>query len=692
MAEDLFNDRDISWLSFNKRVLHEILFPDLKIYDKIKFLAIHSNNLDEFSRVRMAQLEMLAGKENLPDAGYFSNILKAVRKEANKQSLEARIILEKLLIPELKTNGIILYYAAKKLSKTHKEEALNIFMSKVLTYLQPVILDEKTNIFLEDRLLYFLVQLTDKRTKSKRYMILNIPSHIIPRLYTLSPQNGKKYFIYLDDIIRIGTGYIMKKYAIGDLYAIKLNRNAEINIDEEQEGLIDALQKGVQSRKMGNPSRFQYDAKMPPGMIAFCREKFNLESGEMLPVGRYMNMSDFFALPNPGGSKLLQKPLKPLKHPSLSLFGNYFKAISRRDFLFHFPYQTYDHVLVFFNQAVLDPYVTEIMITFYRIAHGSYVVNALISAAKNGKKVKAFVELKARFDEANNIYWAKKMAEAGVEISYSIPGIKVHAKAALIKRKVNGKEQQFGFFGTGNFNEKTSGTYSDIGLLSADPRHCTELESVFNYLFHRKQPEAFETLIVPQFGGFEKFMALIDNEISIAKTGEYAEIWVKVNNLEDPEIIQKLYDASSAGVKVKLCVRSICRIKPGVPGLSEHISVCRVVGSYLEHSRIFIFHNQGKQDMYLGSADWMTRNMKTRIEVVFPILNLKIKKEVLKFMEIQFTPSVKTQMLDADLQPIPYPERPAQYCAQVAFHTFLKTSSKKKKTLTAKTEGETIVS
>jgi polyphosphate kinase len=431
---------------------------------------------------------------------------------------------------------------------------------------------------------------------------------------------------------------------------------------------------------------------MPSGMIAFCKEKFKLESGEMLPVGRYMNMSDFFALPNPGGSKLLQKTLKPLKHPSLSLFGNYFKAISRRDFLFHFPYQTYDHVLVFFNQAVLDPYVTEIMITFYRIAHGSYVVNALISAAKNGKKVKAFVELKARFDEANNIYWAKKMAEAGVEISYSIPGIKVHAKAALIKRKVNGKEQQFGFFGTGNFNEKTSGTYSDIGLLSADPRHCTELESVFNFLFHRKQPAAFETLIVPQFGGFEKFMALIENEISIAKAGEYAEIWVKVNNLEDPEIIQKLYDASAAGVQVKLCVRSICRIKPGVPGLSEHISVCRVVGSYLEHSRIFIFHNQGKQDIYLGSADWMTRNMKTRIEVVFPILNQKIKKEILKFMDIQFTPSVKTQMLDADLQPIPYPERPAQYCAQVAFHAFLKGPGKKKKALTAKTEGPSIVS
>ncbi len=689
MAEEIFNDRDLSWLSFNMRVLHETLFPDHKIFDKIKFLAIHSNNLDEFSRVRMAQLEIMAENENQPDDGYFARTLIAVRKEANKQSLESRIILEKMLLPELKNEGIILYYAANKILQTHKEEALNIFMSKVLSYLQPVFLDKHTDIFLEDRQLYFLVQLVDKRTKMKRNMILNIPSQIIPRFHALSAQKGKKYFIYLDDIIRIGTGYIMKKYAIGELYAIKLNRNAELNIEDEQEGLIDALQKGVQSRKLGNPSRFQYDVKMPAGLMEFCRERFLLEKGEMLPAGRYMNMSDLFTLPNPGGSKFLQKPLKPLKHRSLSLFGNYFKAISRRDFIFHFPYQTYDHVLVFFNQAVLDPYVTEIMITFYRIAHGSYVVNALISAAKNGKKVKAFVELKARFDEANNIYWAKKMAEAGVEISYSIPGIKVHAKAALIKRKVNGKVQQFGFFGTGNFNEKTSGTYSDIGLLTADPRHCKELEMVFNYLFHKIQPSAFETLIVPQFGGFEKFMALIENEISISKRGEYAEIWVKINNLEDPEIIQKLYEASAAGVKIKLNVRSICRIKPGVPGLSENISLCRVVGNYLEHSRIFIFHNQGKQDIYLGSADWMTRNMKTRIEVVFPIFNLKIRKEVLKFMEIQFKPSVKTQFLSADLQPIPNPDKPAQYCAQVAFYKFLKGQGKKKKRLTAKTQGIT---
>jgi len=670
MDEVLFNDRDLSWLSFNNRVLSEIHFPDLKIYDKLKFIAIHSSNLDEFSRVRMAELEQLAAKENQPGTGYFARTLDAVRKEAQRQSVEARILLEKKLLPELKKSGIVLYHQPKKFHAIHEEEALHIFMSKVLTYIQPIILDEESIFFLEDRMLYFLVSLTEKRTKAERKMILNIPADILPRFYELSSLKGLKYFIYLDDIIRIGAKYIIRKYALNAFYAIKLNRNAELHLEEEAE-IFDALHKGFQARKRGEPSRFQYDSIMPDNLVLFCKQYFSLEEGEMLPVGRYMNNSDFFSLPNPVGHELVQHALKPLKHRSLSLFGKYFKAISRKDFLLHFPYQTYDYVLVFFNQAVLDPFVTEIMITFYRIANGSYIVNALISAAKNGKKVKAFLELKARFDEANNMYWAEKMAEAGVQISYSIPGIKVHAKAALIKRTINGKEQRLAYLGTGNFNEKTSDIYSDMGLLTSDPRHCSELESLFNYLFDKKKPPRFDTLIVPQFGGFEKFIFLIEREIEYVKAGFLGQIWVKINNLEDPDIIQKLYDASAAGVLIKLCVRGICRIRPGVAGLSENISVCRIVGRYLEHSRVFVFHNKGAQEVYLGSADWMTRNLRNRIEVVFPILNLKLKNEVLKFMEIQFTPSAKTQLLGPDLEQVDFTKNPKQYCAQLAFHNYL---------------------
>ena len=670
MDEVLFNDRDLSWLSFNNRVLSEVLFPDLKIYDKLKFIAIHSSNLDEFSRVRMAELEQLAAKENQPGTGYFARTLEAVRKETQRQSVEARTLLENNILPELEKCGIVLYHQPEKFPALHKEESLHIFMSKVLTYIQPIILDEESSFFLEDQMLYFLVALTDKRTKAERKMILNIPTDNLPRFFQLSSLKGVKYFIYLDDIIRIGTKYIIRKYILDGFYAIKLNRNAALHLEEEAE-ILDALHKGFQARKLGEPSRFQYDSLMPQNLVLFCNQYFSLEEGEMAAVGRYMNNSDFFSLPNPVGAKLVQKALTPLKHRSLSLFGKYFKAISRRDFLLHFPYHTYDYVLVFFNQAVLDPFVTEIMITFYRIAQGSYIVNALISAAKNGKKVRAFLELKARFDEANNMYWAEKMSAAGVQISYSIPGIKVHAKAALIKRTINGKEQRLAYLGTGNFNEKTSDIYSDMGLLTSDPRHCSELESVFNYLFDRTKPPRFDTLIVPQFGGFEKFLFLIEREIENARAGIFAQIWVKINNLEDPDIIQKLYEASAAGVHIKLCVRGICRIRPGVKGLSENISVCRIVGRYLEHSRVFVFHNQGIQDVYLGSADWMTRNLRNRIEVVFPIFNQKLRQEVLKFMEIQFAPSAKTQLLGPDLEQVSFTDRPRQYCAQMAFHNYL---------------------
>jgi polyphosphate kinase len=312
------------------------------------------------------------------------------------------------------------------------------------------------------------------------------------------------------------------------------------------------------------------------------------------------------------------------------------------------------------------------MSTFYRVAEDSHIVNALISAAKNGKKVRAFVELKARFDEANNLYWAEQMANAGVEITYSIPGIKVHAKAALIIRRENGVHKKYGFFGTGNFNEKTAGLYSDMGLLTSDCRLCDELESVFHYLFHRQQPAPFQYLLVSQFGSLEKFMALIDHEILEARAGKPSGITIKINNLEDKAIIEKLYEASRAGVHIKLMVRSICSLRPGVKGMSENIRLYRVVGRYLEHSRVFLFHHSGQQLVYLGSADWMSRNLRHRVEVVFPILDENIKKEVTDFLNIQFAPAEKTQWLDEDLQAIPWQDNTGQYCVQQAFYEFLK--------------------
>jgi polyphosphate kinase len=675
MTNYLLNDRDLSWLSFNKRVLDEAGFTDLEVYDKIKFLAIHGSNLDEFARVRLAALE--SSVENDTEENGVSNkqILSAARTEVFRQSDASRNVLEQVVLAELKNSGIQLYYGTEVFSDKHYDEVVLIFMSKVLSYLQPVVITTKSDVFLEDRMLYFLVHLNAGRRLTDLKILLNIPSNSLPRFFVLSPQGTSEYIVYLDDIIRMGVPLLFKDFEFKGFYSIKINRNADLNMEEEKEeagDFVEAMQRGLDSRRIGNPSRFQYDSLMPRELVAFCFEQFKLEAGEMLPAGRYLNSSDFFKLPNPKGNALLQLEWPSLKHPSLMLYGNYFKAIAERDYLLHFPYQSYDYVLVFFNLAVLDQDVTEIMATFYRVAQDSYIVNALISAAKNGKKVKAFVELKARFDEANNIHWANRMAEAGVEITYSIPGIKVHAKAALIKRRENGKEKTYAFFGTGNFNEKTASIYSDMGLFTSNTELCNELESVFQYLYKRTLPKPFTHLLVSQFGSLEKFTALIDHEIEQARQGKESGITIKVNNLEEEHVINKLYEASNAGVPVKLCVRSICRIRPGVKGMSENIQLIRVVGRFLEHSRIFVFHNNGLNDIFLGSADWMKRNLHSRVEVVFPLYDKLIKKQVLDFIAIQFTPATKTQLLSADLESLPWPGGVKQYCSQESFYQFLK--------------------
>jgi polyphosphate kinase len=582
--------------------------------------------------------------------------------------------MEEKVMPELEANGIHLYKGHEDMGDEHRDEVMHIFLSKVLSYLQPVIAIPKTELFLEDRMLYFLIHVNAGHRLEDLKIILNIPSNNLPRFYSLSTTDQGSFIIYLDDIIRVGVQALFKHFTFMGFYSIKINRDADLHLKAEEEGegvFVDLLERGLDMRKKGAPSRFQYDVDMPIQLVDFCREYFQLDEGEMLPVSRYLSTSDFFRFPNPKGSSLTQAAWPALRHPSLSLFGNYFEAISAKDIILHFPYQTYDYVLVFFNLAVLDRDVTEIMATFYRVAQDSHIVNALISAARNGKKVKAFVELKARFDEANNIYWAKQMADAGVEITYSIPGIKVHAKAALIKKREQGIEKKYAFFGTGNFNEKTAGIYSDMGLLTSDPGLCDELESVFLYLYKRLQPPTFEHLLVSQFGSLEKIIWLIDREITAKKEGRPSGITIKVNNLEDKEVIDKLYEASQAGVEVKLCVRSICCIKPGVTGLSEHIQLFRVVGRYLEHARVFMFMNGGEHEIFMGSADLMSRNLRHRVEVIFPVRDPQVKKQVMDFMEIQFRPANKTQKLNPDLNPIPWETNITQYCAQEAFYHYL---------------------
>ncbi|HLO81314.1 MAG TPA: hypothetical protein VK166_10165, partial [Chitinophagaceae bacterium] len=452
MFRSIFKNRDLSWLSFNKRVLEETGFDDLKVADRLKFIAIHYSNLEEFSRVRLAIIEELAQSEINEVSDVYIDILASARVEIFHQICSSREIIEKKIIPELEASGVILYKHDEDVLEVHKEQVIRLFMSKVLSYLQPVVITPKSRLFLEDRMLYFLIHLNAGRRLEDLKVILNIPKNVLPRFFALESHEGKHYVIYLDDIIRIGIRTLFPDYSFYGIYSIKLNRDADLHLDAQKEGelaeFIEELQKRLSIRKTGLPSRFQYDAAMPENLVRFCKEALHFEGGEMLPVGRYQGANDFFGFPIPAGTDLSQSAWPSLNHDKLKVYGDYFSSIAEQDHLLHFPYQSYDHVLVFFNNAVLDQNVTEIMVTFYRIAEESHIVNALISAAKNGKKVSAFIELKARFDEANNLHWAEQMAKAGVHITYSIPGIKVHAKAALIIRREKGMYKKYGFFGT----------------------------------------------------------------------------------------------------------------------------------------------------------------------------------------------------------------------------------------------------
>ncbi len=666
-------NRDMSWLGFNQRVLDECLDPVLPVSEKIKFIAIHASNLDEFYRVRVSHLETLEklGDFNEEENRSYRDILLSVRTEANRQANYLRHILSSIIIPELEKNKIVLYTSDVQVDERHLEIIHEYFNTHVVSFLQPVWLTRENAPFLEDRSLYFICQVSHAEDPEE-LILINIPSQILPRFIQLPSIDDKHYIVYLDDIVRIGCRKFLENYSVKGFYSIKLNRDAGLNLDEYSGEIAEQMQLSLSQRAFGAPSRFQFDSQMPGELVALSRDYFKLEAEELTATGRYQQMSDFFGFPIPSNTLSGLPKWKPRKHLQLASYKHYFRALDEKDFMLHFPYQSYDHVLIFFNQAVLDPYVTEIMATFYRVASDSHIVNALISASKNGKKVKAFVEVKARFDEANNLKWAEKMKKAGIDIFYSLPDIKVHAKTALITRVKNGVRKTYGFYGTGNFNEKTAGMYSDIGLFTANEEMNEELRHVFHYLYSKKQPGHFNHLLVSQFNIIEGFKNLIRKEIEAANEGREAKIIIKLNNLEDSEMIDALYEASHAGVKIELIVRSVCRLRPGVKGLSENIRLIRVVGRYLEHCRVFIFHNNGFPKVFLGSADWMTRNLRSRVEVVFPVYDDDCKQEIFRFVNTQLSPYQKSGIINQDLQTLPFkPEELAGYDAQEAFYHFI---------------------
>jgi len=654
----MFYNRELSWLGFNYRVLQEAASPSVPLFERLKFLSIFSSNLDEFFRVRYPAILALSSLKKKTQKQITTEspgeLITAIHEEISQQLLEFGRILDDVL-PQLKKNGIYLYYS-EPVNENHKQEITDIFLSQVLSFIQPLLLEGKNNFNPANNQLYFAIALKKEHEELIRHAVVNIPSDKLPRFFTLSPEEEMNYVIFIDDIIRENMQIIFPGFEILSVYSFKINRDAELDFEEEYHAdVLKKIERQLNKRNSGQPSRFLFEKTMPLNIQLFFTSVLNLKLDEMFGGGRYHNLKDLITLPA-FGKQLWYSSFEPVQK-RLVRNGDIFNLILSNDVLLHFPYHSYNTILSFFNQAAIDPDVSEIYIALYRVASESHIANALISAARNGKKVTAFLELKARFDEYNNIQWSKKMKEAGVKLIYSIPGIKVHSKIALVKKQQKENAINYSILSTGNFNETTAKFYTDHILLTTDATIGNELQRLFKFLGERRLPVStnelkFKKLLVSQFNMIQRFNELIENEISKQKRGMPALIRIKLNNLEEQEMINSLYKASREGVKIQLIIRGICCIIPSLEELSENIVVKRIVDRYLEHSRIFIFGMADDCEVMIGSADWMNRNLHRRIEVCVPIDDETCKKELIDYFELQWSDNDKAVFFDENMRQI----------------------------------------
>jgi polyphosphate kinase len=670
-----FFDRDLSWLLFNERILMEAEKDTLPLMERVNFLSIFSSNLDEFYRVRMPVLLALHNLAKHGNSEKEDVLLDAQELIGHQQQKFGQTFTGEI-IPLLKKQGINLLFN-EPLPNVIADKVSDYFYSQVMAFLQPIDLaDIKKNFFPENNRLYFLVTLQGDG-KTERNVILNIPSNQLPRFFSINADD-RQFIIFLDDIIRHNLDKLFKNEVLTGCYSIKITRDAELDLNDEYHGdLSEQVEKQLLKRDLGIATRFLHQPGVPLRTLHFITDKFNLQSSSVVEGGVYHNLKDLSGLPvnNPS---LRNTRWAPITGYQVNDGGSLFDHIEKQDYIFHAPYQSYNTILRFFNEAATDISVKEVSVTLYRVASDSRIVNALISAANNGKKVQVMVELKARFDEANNIKWAKKMKAAGVDIVYSNTALKVHAKIALVKRHIDGRDKYSGLLATGNFNESTAAFYTDHIMMTANSSLLREMELLFMFLAKGKKsaegyPIDFKHLLVAQFNLQHRFLNLIDQEIANAKKGIPAAITIKLNNLEERKLISKLYEASQAGVKILLIVRSICCLIPGVKGMSENISIRRIVDRYLEHGRIFIFHNNGDEKVFLGSADWMNRNIYRRIEVCFPVYDDNIKAEVLQLIDFQLNDNLSAVILDDRLRNIKVEPGAQMIQSQKAIYEFLKT-------------------
>jgi polyphosphate kinase len=655
-------NREISWLSFNARVLQEAADPAVPLIERIKFLGIFSSNLDEFFRVRVATMKRLLKlqhKARLPaeieieyDPG---QTLQAIQEIVTHQQTQFEQIYKQIL-DELGQYNIFIV-EKEDLSEKQEKFVQTYYIQKVRSSLVPLMLDQCPHFpSLEQDVLYLAVAL-EKRTGVKpinRHAIIEVPIKEFSRFLVLpSILDGRVTIMLLENVLRYGIKYTSSmfkkfKFDVMDAFPIKVTKDAELDIEDDvTQSFIEKISKSVKRRTKAQPVRFTYDKRMPADFLTFLTKRLGFTNRDtVMPEGRYLNFKDFMKFPKVGPANLQYTASPPLAHKNIPPQQSLLKVIRTHDILLHCPYQSFSYIIDLLREAAIDPKVASIRMTLYRVAEMSKIVNALSKAAQNGKAVTALFEFQARFDEEANLRWANRLIEDGVRVIQGIPDLKVHAKLCLIAKRERGKTVRYAAVGTGNFNEDTAKIYCDHTLLTADERITSEVRAVFSFLRTNYKVKTYDHLVVSPFAMREKWIDLIANETRNAKAGKEAYIILKMNSLSDRKMIEALYQASQAGVSIRLIIRGICSIVPGISGVSNRIEAISILDKYLEHSRIFVFCNGGVPQYFISSADWMTRNLDHRVEVACPIYDLDLQRELQMYLDLQWKDNTKARILD----------------------------------------------
>ena len=659
MKENHYINRELSWLDFNARVLQEADDANVPLIERFRFMGIFSNNLDEFFKVRYATVKRIAqsdksGKKALGGVK-ATELLAAITKRVIDLQQESAKVLEEIEGQLIKEN--IHFLRENEVTVSHAEFLTNYFLQQVSPALVTVILKEEDQDFSDNEaFLAIKMTLKEKDTEGQSkylYAFIEMPKSV--NRFVVLPSNGQKqYIMMLDDLIRYHFHLIfsMFNYEKIEGHMVKITRDAELDIEEDVgKSYVEKIIDSVKDRLIGDPVRLVYDKTIEAETLAVVMRKLGVSSSDsLIPGGRYHHRRDYMKFPSINRKDLLYDTFPPLPLHDLSLEQNILEAVAKKDYMIYTPYQNFAYVIKFLREAALDPQVKTLKITLYRVAELSQVASSLINAAKNGKKVLVQIELQARFDEENNIQVAELLENAGVQLIFGVPGLKVHTKICVIERSEGKKLKRYGFISTGNFNESTARIYTDYTLFTSHQKILKDVLKVFNFLEVNYKIKKYKHLIVSPHYTFSALIRLIDNEIENKKAGKTARIRLKLNNITNYKIINKLYEASCAGVSIDMIVRGICCLIPGVKGMSENIRVISIVDKYLEHPRVYIFENAGDPKMYISSADWMTRNIDNRVEVACPIYDKDLQKELLDTFMISWKDNVKARLVNTYAQ------------------------------------------